>query len=76
MAEFQRLNAQIVFADFNRVIINSGKKTLIDAISYVEYIVQNIRNKELFHSINLTYQQVSVNLIVLFLKTLKIFSNA
>lgn len=59
VAEFQRLNAQIVYADFNRIIINSGKKSLIDAISYVEYIVQSIRNKELFHSINLTYQQVS-----------------
>lgn len=63
IAEFQRLNAEIVYADFNRIIINSGKKTLIDAISYVEYIVQSIRNKELFHSINLTYQQVNISFI-------------
>lgn len=58
IAEFQRLNAKIIYADFNRIILNSGKKSIVDAISYVEYIVQSIRNKELFHSINLTYQQV------------------
>lgn len=57
VAEFQRLNAKIIYADFNRIILNSGKKSIVDAISYVEYVVQSIRNKELFHSINLTYQQ-------------------
>lgn len=57
IAEFQRLNAKIIYADFNRIILNSGKKSIVDAISYVEYVVQSIRNKELFHSINLTYQQ-------------------
>ena len=57
IAEFQRLGAEIIYADFNRIILNSGKKNIVDAISYVEYIVQSIRNKELFHSINLTYQQ-------------------
>lgn len=57
IAEFQRLNATIIYADFNRIILNSGKKSVVDAISYVEYVVQSIRNKELFHSINLTYQQ-------------------
>lgn len=60
VAEFQRLNAKIIYADFNRIILNSGKKSVVDAISYVEYVVQSIRNKELFHSINLTYQQVSI----------------
>lgn len=57
IAEFKRLGAEIIYADFNRVILNSGKKTIVDAISYVDYIVQNIRNKELFHSIQLSYQQ-------------------
>lgn len=58
ITEFQRLNAKIIYADFNRIILNSGKKSIVDAISYVDYVVQSIRNKELFHSINLTYQQV------------------
>lgn len=60
ITEFQRLNAKIIYADFNRIILNSGKKSIVDAISYVEYVVQSIRNKELFHSINLTYQQVGI----------------
>lgn len=62
ITEFQRLNAKIIYADFNRIILNSGKKSIVDAISYVEYVVQSIRNKELFHSINLTYQQVCITL--------------
>lgn len=57
IAEFQRLGAEIVFADFNRIIVNTNKKTVVDAIGYVEYIVQSIRHKEIFHSIHLSYQQ-------------------
>lgn len=57
IAEFKRLGADIVYSDFNRVILNTNKKSIVDAISYVEYIVQSIRNKELFHSINLSYVQ-------------------
>lgn len=57
IAEFQRLGAEIIYADFNRVIINSGKKTVVDAISYTDYIVQSIRNKELFHSVHISYNQ-------------------
>lgn len=66
IAEFQRLGAEIIYADFNRIILNTNKKSIIDAITYVEYIVQSIRNKELFHSINLTYQQVSILQIIFF----------
>lgn len=57
IAEFKRLGANIVYADFNRVILNTNKKNIVDAITYVEYIVQNIRNKELFHSVHLSYLQ-------------------
>lgn len=57
IAEFKRLGAEIIYADFNRVILNSGKKTITDAVGYVEYVVQSIRNKEIFHSVHLSYQQ-------------------
>lgn len=57
IAEFQRLGAEIIYADFTKVIINSGKKSVVDAISYADYIVQSIRNKELFHSVHLSFQQ-------------------
>lgn len=57
IAEFKRLGAEIIYADFNRIILNTGKKSVVDAIGYVEYIVQSIRNKELFHSVHLSYVQ-------------------
>uniref|UniRef100_A0A336MSN0 DNA polymerase epsilon catalytic subunit n=1 Tax=Culicoides sonorensis TaxID=179676 RepID=A0A336MSN0_CULSO len=57
VAEFQRLGAEIVYADFTKIIINTGKKTIVDGISYADYVVQSIRNKELFHSVHLSFQQ-------------------
>lgn len=57
VAEFQRLGAEIIYADFNKIIINTKKKTINDAIGYSDYIVSNIRNKELFHSVHLSYQK-------------------
>lgn len=57
IAEFKRLGADVIHADFNRIIINTQKRSIVDAISYVDYIVQNIRNKELFHSVHLSYTQ-------------------
>uniref|UniRef100_A0A1B0CZY1 DNA polymerase epsilon catalytic subunit n=1 Tax=Phlebotomus papatasi TaxID=29031 RepID=A0A1B0CZY1_PHLPP len=57
LSEFQRLGATIIFADFNRVIINTGKESPVEAINYTDYIVQNIRNKEMFHGVHVTYQQ-------------------
>ncbi|XP_030369181.1 DNA polymerase epsilon catalytic subunit A [Scaptodrosophila lebanonensis] len=57
IAEFKRLGATIVYADFNRIILSSGKKTVSDALGYVDYIVQSLRNKEMFHSIQLSFEQ-------------------
>lgn len=57
VAEFQRLGAEIIYADFTKVIVNTGKKTVVDGISYADYVVKSIRNKELFHSVHLSYQQ-------------------
>lgn len=57
IAEFKRLGATIIYADFNRIVISSGKKNVTDALSYVDYIVQSLRNKEIFHSIHLSFEQ-------------------
>ncbi|XP_055381319.1 DNA polymerase epsilon catalytic subunit 1 isoform X2 [Condylostylus longicornis] len=57
VAEFQRLKATIIYADFNKIIIDSGKRSVTDALGYVDYIVQSLRNKEIFHSIHLSYEQ-------------------
>lgn len=57
IAEFKILGVDIIYADFNKVIIHSNKKSIVDGISYADYICQSIRNKELFHSVHLSYQQ-------------------
>lgn len=57
IAEFKRLGSVIVFANFNKIIICTKKHTAEDAIGYVEFVVASIRNKELFHSIQISFHQ-------------------
>ncbi|XP_068086023.1 DNA polymerase epsilon catalytic subunit 1 [Anabrus simplex] len=57
VAEFKRLGSVIVYANFNKILICTKKQNIEDAIGYVEFVVQSIRNKELFHSIEISYQQ-------------------
>merc|ERR1719318_524136 len=53
VAEFKRLGAIVVYADFNKIILNTKKRTVSDAVSYVKYVTDNIKNKEIFHSIEM-----------------------
>lgn len=57
VAEFKRLGSVIIFANFNKLIVCTKKHTIPDAISYVEFVVKSIRNKELFHSIEISYNR-------------------
>lgn len=82
IAEFKRLGSQIVFANFNKIILWTKKQSISDAIGtghlynilyyilykaykyifmfvsgYVEFVVQSIRNRELFHGIEISYKQ-------------------
>lgn len=57
VAEFKRLGSIIVYANFNKLILCTKKRTVQDAVGYVEFVVSSIRNKELFHSIQMTYSQ-------------------
>lgn len=54
VAEFKRLGSSIIFANFNKIVICTKKKSLEDAIFYVRYVVQNITNKELFHCLQIS----------------------
>lgn len=54
MAEFRRLGAVIVHANFNRLIICTKKRHTGDAVAYVEYIMDTIRAQQLFRSIDMT----------------------
>ncbi|VVD01009.1 unnamed protein product [Leptidea sinapis] len=51
VAEFRRLGSQIVYADFNKIILHTNKSNVMDGI------VQSIRNKELFHGIDIRYKE-------------------
>ncbi|XKL62236.1 hypothetical protein PGB90_002069 [Kerria lacca] len=57
VAEFKRLGSIIVFANFNRIIICTKKKTLEEAICYVKFVTQSITNKELFHCLQISFGQ-------------------
>ncbi|KAL4229089.1 hypothetical protein ACF0H5_012128 [Mactra antiquata] len=57
MGEFKRLGSNIVYANFNRVVLCTKKRRLMDALAYVEYITNSIKAKELFHLIEMSYEQ-------------------
>lgn len=58
VSEFKRLGADIVTADFNRIILNTKKRSLEDAMSYVDYVTSVIHTKELFHTIDMRCTEV------------------
>lgn len=57
IAEFKTLGCIIVFANFNKIIVCTKKRSVGDALGYIEFVVQTIRNKELFHGIEITFDQ-------------------
>jgi len=57
VAEFIRLGATVVYADFSKIIICTKKNRVADALGYIEYITQSMKNKELFHSIDIKVNQ-------------------
>ncbi|OAD60585.1 DNA polymerase epsilon catalytic subunit A [Eufriesea mexicana] len=57
LAEFKTLGSIIVLANFNKIIVCTKKRTVSDALGYMEFVVQTIRNKEIFHSIEITFEQ-------------------
>jgi DNA polymerase epsilon subunit 1 len=48
IAEFKKLGSKILFANFNRIIIVTNKTTVRDATTYCDFILNNLRQKELF----------------------------
>ncbi|XP_015190647.1 PREDICTED: DNA polymerase epsilon catalytic subunit A isoform X2 [Polistes dominula] len=57
IAAFKNLGCIIVFANFNKIVVCTKKRTLSDALGYIEFVVTTIRDKELFHSIEMTSEQ-------------------
>lgn len=63
IAELKRLGSTIIYANFHKIIICTRKRTVADAIGYVEFVVNSIRNKELFHGIDISYNQCWLHLM-------------
>ncbi|KAK9873901.1 hypothetical protein WA026_002253 [Henosepilachna vigintioctopunctata] len=57
VAELKRLGCMIIYANFNRIIICTRRKNVEDAMGNIEFVIASIRNKELFHSLQITYRQ-------------------
>lgn len=51
--EYQRLGAVVLYASYNRIIICTKRKTVEDAKSYVQYVTDCIRGKEIFHGLQI-----------------------
>ena len=57
LAEFKQLGSTIVYASFEKIILNTPKSSLPNAINYGRYIVEALGKKPLFSYLNLTVDQ-------------------
>ncbi|XP_065594891.1 DNA polymerase epsilon catalytic subunit A [Cyrtonyx montezumae] len=57
VAEFRRLGSSVVYANFNRIVLCTKKRRIEDAISYMEYIINSIHSKEIFHSLTISFSR-------------------
>ncbi|GBG32491.1 DNA polymerase epsilon catalytic subunit A [Hondaea fermentalgiana] len=53
VAELRRLGAKIVSANFQRIIICTGKRDAASASAYVEHVINTVQSKSLFEDIEL-----------------------
>ncbi|KAI8349205.1 hypothetical protein EDC96DRAFT_308837 [Choanephora cucurbitarum] len=53
VAEFKRLGAKIVFANFHKVILTTNKETLESALPYFEYLYRSVQRKQVFEVLDL-----------------------
>lgn len=54
VAEFRRLGCAVVYANFDKIVLCTKRYNVRDALANVEFVIASIRNKELFHSLEIT----------------------
>ena len=54
----KRLGAHIVFADLIRIIVCTNKFNIEDALSYMNYLLTNLQNRDLFNTIHIDTNKV------------------
>jgi DNA polymerase epsilon subunit 1 len=57
MADFRRVGSQVVFANANRLILQTTKSEVGNAYAYSQYIIKSIKSKPLFHFIDLDIKE-------------------
>jgi DNA polymerase epsilon subunit 1 len=57
MADFRRVGAQVVFANSNRLLLQTTKAEVGNAYAYSQYILKSIKSKPLFHFIDLEVRE-------------------
>lgn len=45
LAEFRKLGATIIYADFSRIIVDTGKGDLVGAQGYCEYLLKTLKSR-------------------------------
>lgn len=57
MGDFRRVGSQVVFANANRLILQTTKAEVSNAFAYSQYIIKSIKSKPLFHFIDLEIKE-------------------
>ncbi|KAI0836958.1 DUF1744-domain-containing protein [Hypoxylon sp. FL0890] len=57
MADFRRVGSQVVFANSNRLLLQTTKAEVGNAYAYSQYILKSIKSKPLFHFIDLEIKE-------------------
>ncbi len=52
MADFRRVGSQVVFANANRLLLQTTKAEVGNAYAYSQYVIKSIQSKPLFHLID------------------------
>ncbi|KAG9251014.1 DNA polymerase epsilon [Emericellopsis atlantica] len=57
MGDFRRVGSQVVFANANRLILQTTKAEVGTAFAYAQYVIKSIKSKPLFHFIDLEIKE-------------------
>jgi DNA polymerase epsilon subunit 1 len=57
MADFRRVGSQVIFANANRLLLQTTKAEVGNAYAYSQYIIKSIKGKPLFHFIDLEIKE-------------------
>ncbi|KAL2020316.1 hypothetical protein VTK56DRAFT_8544 [Thermocarpiscus australiensis] len=57
MADFRRVGSQVIYANPNRLLLQTTKSEVGNAYAYAQYIIKSIKGKPLFHFIDLEIKE-------------------